>query len=126
VSHSEKREGAVLLLALASIHTLVETVCMAPCRLVARWAGSTGAELRPLPGALAMHEPERWPVSNAETWWSWRDYLDRVEDLPNIATLKREADCEIARILRCAGDRWQPRKPSLIPERVGNGGGGRY
>ena len=51
-----------------------------------------------------MHEPERWPVSNAETWWSWRDYLDRVEDLPNIATLKREAD----------------------PERVGNGGGGRY
>ena len=89
---------------LASIHTLVETVCMAPCRLVARWAGSTGAELRPLPGALAMHEPERWPVSNAETWWSWRDYLDRVEDLPNIATLKREAD----------------------PERVGNGGGGRY
>ena len=73
-----------------------------------------------------MHEPERWPVSNAETWWSWRDYLDRVEDLPNIATLKREADCEIARILRCAGDRWQRRKPSLIPERVGNGGGGRY
>ena len=71
-----------------------------------------------------MHEPERWPVSNAETWWSWRDYLDRVEDLPNIATLKREADREIARILRCAGDRWQPRKPSLIPERVGNGGGG--
>ena len=71
---------------------------MAPCRRVARWAGSTGVELRPLPGALAMHEPERWPVSNAETWWSWRDYLDRVEDLPNIATLKREADCEIARI----------------------------
>ena len=99
---------------------------MAPCRLVARWAGLTGAELRPLPGALAMHEPERWPVSNAETWWSWREYLDRVEDLPNIATLKREADCEIARILRCAGDRWQPRKPPLIPERVGNGGGGRY
>ena len=51
-----------------------------------------------------MHEPERWPVSNAETWWSWRDYLDRVEDLPNIATLKREADCEIARILEvCRG-----------------------
>ena len=24
------------------------------------------------------------------------------------------------------GDRWQPRRPSLIPERVGSGGGGRY
>jgi|GEM_PF-6925153 len=45
-----------------------------------------------------MHEPERWPVSNAETWRSWRDYLDRIEDLPNIATLKREADCEIRRV----------------------------
>ena len=31
---------------------------------------------------------------------AWRDHLDRVQD-PNIATLKREADCEIARILRC-------------------------
>ena len=72
MSHSEKREGAVLPLVLASIHTLVETVCMAPCRRAARWAGSTGAGLRPLPGTLAMHEPERWPVSNAETWWSWR------------------------------------------------------
>src|SRR5215207_3692655 len=123
---AEKREGAVLLLVLASIHTLVETVAW---HLAAGWRGG---QARPAQncarcrGALAMHEPERWPVSNAETWWSWRDYLDRVEDLPNIATLKREADCEIARILRCAGDRWQPRKPSLIPERVGNGGGGRY
>ena len=31
---------------------------------------------------------------------AWRDHLDRVQDL-NVATLKREADCEIARILRC-------------------------
>ena len=47
-----------------------------------------------------MHQPERWPLSQAEDWWAWRDHLDQVQD-PNIVTLKREADCEIARILRC-------------------------
>ena len=47
-----------------------------------------------------MHAPERWPYGEIESWWAWRDHLDRVQD-PNIATLKREADCEIARILRC-------------------------
>ena len=52
--------------------------------------------------------------------------LREVKDLPNVATLKREADAEKARIWRCIGDRWQPRRPSLIPERVGSGGGGRY
>jgi hypothetical protein len=44
-----------------------------------------------------MHTPERWPYGNSEDWWTWRDHLDHIQD-PNIATLKREADCEIARI----------------------------
>jgi hypothetical protein len=73
-----------------------------------------------------MQQPESWPFGSADEWWSWRDYLDEVKDLPNVATLKREADAEKARIWRCIGDRWQPRRPSLIPERVGSGGGGRY
>ena len=51
-----------------------------------------------------MHAPERWPYGEIESWWAWRDHLDRVQD-PNIATLKREADCEIARILRGDEDR---------------------
>src|SRR5829696_8133266 len=42
-----------------------------------------------------MHAPERWPYGEIESWWAWRDHLDRIQD-PNIATLKREADCEIA------------------------------
>ena len=54
-----------------------------------------------------MHEPERWPFGDIESWWAWRDHLDRVQDL-NIATLKREADCEIARIMRCCEARWEP------------------
>ena len=61
-----------------------------------------------------MHQPERWPLSQAEDWWAWRDHLDHVQD-PNIVTLKREADCEIARILRCCESRWERRRPSLVP-----------
>jgi hypothetical protein len=66
-----------------------------------------------------MHAPERWPFGDIESWWAWRDHLDRVQDL-NIATLKREADCEIARILRCCESRWGPKRPArLVPGRVG-------
>ena len=61
-----------------------------------------------------MQQPERWPLSQAEDWWAWRDHLDQVQD-PNIVTLKREADCEIAKILRCCELRWERRRPSLVP-----------
>ena len=67
-----------------------------------------------------MHAPERWPFGDIESWWAWRDHLDRVQDL-NIATLKREADCEIARILRCCEARWEPKRPRLVPPRFGAG-----
>src|SRR5829696_3786913 len=69
-----------------------------------------------------MHAPERWPFGDIESWWAWRDHLDRVQDL-NIATLKREADCEIARILRCCEARWEPKRPRLVPPRTGAGSG---
>ena len=71
-----------------------------------------------------MHQPEHWPLSQAEDWWAWRDHLDQAE-VPHIATLKREADCEIARILRCCKSQWGPKRPSLVPERFGSGSGGR-
>jgi len=57
-------------------------------------------------------------MAKIESWWAWRDHLDHIQD-PNIATLKREADCEIARILRCES-RWEPKRPArLVPGRVG-------
>ena len=72
-----------------------------------------------------MHQPERWPLSQAEDWWAWRDHLDHVHD-PNIVTLKREADCEIARILRCcesrrsgAGRAWCRQRPRETGGNVG-------
>ena len=47
-----------------------------------------------------------------------------AKDLPGtIATLKREADCEIARILRCCEARWEPKRPRLVPPRSGAGSG---
>ena len=32
-----------------------------------------------------------------------------------MATLKREADCEIARIVRCTKNRWEPKRLQLVP-----------
>src|SRR3954464_3468709 len=62
-------------------------------------------------------------MAKIESWWAWRDHLDRVQD-PNIATLKREADCEIARILRCCESRWEPERPRPRPAPGGGGGAG--
>src|SRR5215213_1511920 len=42
---------------------------------------------------------------------------------PHIAKFKREADCEIARILRCCEARWEPKRPRLVPPRTGAGSG---
>ena len=70
-----------------------------------------------------MRAPESWPYSSEAEWRLWRDHLDRVED-PNLAALKREADCEIARILRCCESKWQPKRPRLVPGRVGSGSRG--
>jgi hypothetical protein len=40
----------------------------------------------------------------------------------NVETLKREADSEITRILRCLGGRWEPKRPALVPrDRAANG-----
>lgn len=62
-----------------------------------------------------MRAPEPWPYASYDDWYAWRDHLDRVQD-PNIATLKREADCEIARTARCREARWAE-APALVPER---------
>ena len=69
-----------------------------------------------------MHAPERWPYGDIESWWAWRDHLDHIQD-PNIATLKREADCEIARILRCCESRWEPKRPRAGAAAHGAGSG---
>ena len=71
-------------------------------------------------GALRCTHPRDGLFGDIESWWAWRDQLDRVQD-PNIATLKREADCEIARILRCCEARWEPKRPArLVPGRGGD------
>ena len=69
-----------------------------------------------------MNAPEPWPFSSEQTWRDWREHLDYAPD-PNVATLKREADCEIARIVRCREGLWEgPHRPALVPELVGSRG----
>src|SRR4051794_30194791 len=51
-------------------------------------------------GALAMQMPQPWPFSGITELRAWRDYLEHAQ-LANAATLRREADAEIARALRC-------------------------
>ena len=80
-----------------SLLWIVWTAWTAPCCSLALWAVCFPVLRNRSP---PMHAPERWPYGEIESWWAWRDHLDRVQD-PHIATLKREADCEIARILRC-------------------------
>ena len=103
-----------------SLLWIVWTAWTAPCCSPALWAGCFPVLRNRSP---PMHAPERWPYGEIESWWAWRDHLDRVQD-PNIATLKREADCEIARILRCCESRWEPKRPRLVPGRVGTGSRG--
>ena len=68
-----------------------------------------------------MNEPRLWPYDDLGDWRLWRDHLDQVQ-LPNVATLKRQADAEIARIIRCQEGRWEPKKPALVPrDRTTNG-----
>jgi len=57
-----------------------------------------------------MRAPESWPYASEAEWRLWRELLDQPvqEPLPHIATLKREADCEIARIVRCTQSRSGP------------------
>jgi hypothetical protein len=68
-----------------------------------------------------MRAPQPWPFSSETDWRLWRDHLDHAQ-LSNVATLKREADAEIARIIRCQEGRWEPKKPALVPrDRTTNG-----
>ena len=90
-----------------SLLWIVWTAWTAPCCSLALWAVCFPVLRNRSP---PMHAPERWPYGEIESWWAWRDHLDRVQD-PHIATLKREADCEIARILRCCKSRWEPKRP---------------
>src|SRR5215218_2103187 len=97
-----------------------------PCgrRLAAGWRGGQARgrlNFSHRRGEPFMQQPERWPLSPADSWLAWREHLNRFEGL-HAETLKREAEAEMARILRCQAER--PRRPSLVPERVGSGGGG--
>ena len=54
-------------------------------------------------------------MSNSRDWRLWRGHLDHVQ-MPDRAALKREADAEIARIVRC---RYGGREPSgQLPRRL--------
>jgi hypothetical protein len=61
-----------------------------------------------------MRAPEPWPFSSEADWRLWRVHLDHIK-APHIATLKREADAEIARIEHCREGRWEPKRPELVP-----------
>ena len=63
-----------------------------------------------------MLEPRLWPYDDLGTWRLWRDHLAHLH-APNVATLKREADAELARIARCLEGRWEPKQPALVPAR---------
>ena len=67
-----------------------------------------------------MRAPQPWPASSETDWRLWRGYLDDVQ-MPHLATLKREADAEIARIVRCRYGRREPKRPAAVPERMGIG-----
>ncbi|MFL5198643.1 MAG: hypothetical protein ACJ8BE_17255 [Microvirga sp.] len=67
-----------------------------------------------------MREPLSWPYDSEATWRAWRDHLDQVREPPlHIGALKRDADAEIARIVRCREGRWEPKRPQLVPPRAG-------
>ena len=72
-----------------------------------------------------MRAPESWPYASEAEWRLWRELLDEPlpEPVPHIATLKREADAEIARIARCTEAKWEPKRPALVPERIVAGSG---
>jgi hypothetical protein len=68
-----------------------------------------------------MNAPEPWPFSSEQTWRDWREHLDHAPD--RTWRHKREADCEIPRIVRCREGHWKgPHRPALVPERVGSTG----
>ena len=58
-----------------------------------------------------MRAPQPWPASSETDWRLWRGYLDDVQ-MPHLATLKREADAEIARIVRCRYGGREPKRPA--------------
>ena len=69
-----------------------------------------------------MHAPSDGHMATARTGGPGAITLT-TSNTSNIATLKREADCEIARILRCCEARWEPERPRLVPPRTGAGSG---
>ena len=71
-----------------------------------------------------MQQPDPWPYDCEAEWRLWRTHLDHLEAVPHIDTLKRAADAEIARIVRCREGHWggRPHRPALVPQRVGSRG----
>ena len=64
--------------------------------------------------SLPMRAPQPWPCSSETDWRLWRGHLDHVQ-MPNRAALKREADAEIARIVRCRYGGREPKRPAAVP-----------
>src|SRR5829696_2361624 len=60
-----------------------------------------------------MQQPDPWPYDSEAEWRLWRTHLDHLEAVPHIDTLKRAADAEIARIVRCREGHWgAPHRPA--------------
>jgi hypothetical protein len=62
-----------------------------------------------------MRAPQPWPFSSETDWRLWRGYLDHVQ-VPHLPTLKREADAEIARIVRGRAGKGEPKRLALVPD----------
>ena len=58
-----------------------------------------------------MRAPQPWPCSSETDWRLWRGHLDH-DQMPDRAALKREADAEIARIVRCRYGGREPKRPA--------------
>src|SRR5215217_2814362 len=83
----------------------------APCCSRALWQVPS---LKKATEHLPMRAPQPWPFSSETDWRLWRGYLDDAQ-MPHLATLKREADAEIARIVRCRYGRREPKRPAAVP-----------
>jgi hypothetical protein len=65
--------------------------------------------------------PAPWPYGRLEEWQAWRASLDGLK-LPNVQSLRDEADHELARIARCMSEAAVVRRPPLVPPHIGERG----
>jgi len=75
---------------------------------------AVAGSFKKLDGTCPMRAPQPWPCSSETDWRLWRSHLDHAQ-MPHVATLKREADAEITRIVRCRYGGREPKRPAAVP-----------